>query len=78
MRSMKKEWRESRETYIGVELANKAREVVVFEVVGEKVSSKLWGPPNNEGSVVLAPRDYVVGGGIIDKLICFGKERCRN
>ncbi|WVY91302.1 hypothetical protein V8G54_036816, partial [Vigna mungo] len=42
----------SRESYISIELANKAREVVVFEVVGEKVSGKLWGPPNNEGSVV--------------------------
>jgi len=63
---------------IGVELANEAGEVVVFEIVGEKVPSELGGSPNDEGGVVFAPRDYVVGGRVVYKLVCFGKERCRN
>jgi len=66
------------DTYIGVELANEAGEVVVFEIVGEKVPSELGGSPNDEGGVVFAPRDYVVGGRVVYKLVCFGKERCRN
>lgn len=35
-------------TYISIKLANKAGEVVVFKVVGEDVSGKLWRAPNNK------------------------------
>ena len=66
------------DTYIGVELANEAGEVVVFEIVGEKVPSEFGGSPNDEGGVVFAPRDYVVGGRVLYKLVCFCKKRCRN
>lgn len=61
-------------TYIGVELADEAGEVVVLKVVGEKVASELRRPPNDEGGVVFAPRNYVVGGGIVYQLVGFCEE----
>lgn len=60
--------------YIGVELSNEAREVVVFEVVREEVSSKFRRTPNNEGGVIFTPRNDVICGWIINKLVCFGEE----
>lgn len=65
-------------TYIGVELANEAGEVVVLEVVGEEVAGKLGRAPDDEGGVVFAPGDNVIGGGIVDELVCFGEERGRD
>lgn len=58
-------------TYIGVELADEAGEVVVLEVVREEVAGELRRPPDDEGGGVVSPRDDVVGGGIIHQLICF-------
>jgi hypothetical protein len=46
----------------------------VLEIVGEEVTSELRRPPNDEGSVVFTPRNYVVGGGIVYQLIGFGEE----
>lgn len=63
-------------TYVGVELADKAREVVVLEVVGKEISGELRRTPNDEGGVVFAPRDDVVGGGVVDELVGFGEEWC--
>lgn len=64
--------------YIGVELADEAGEVVVLEVVGEEVASELGRAPNDESGVVFAPRDDVVGGGIVYELVRFGQERSRD
>lgn len=63
---------------IGVELANKAREVVVLEVVGKKVAGKLRRAPYDKGGVVFAPRDDVIGGRVVDKLVSLGEKWGRN
>lgn len=63
-------------TYVGVELANEAREVVVLEVFGEKVTSELGGTPNDKGGVVVAPRDDMVGEWVVNELVRFGKKWC--
>ena len=62
--------------YIGVELADEAGEVVGFEVPGEEVAGELRRTPHHEGGFVFAPRDYVVGGRIVDQLIGFSEEWC--
>ena len=51
--------------YVGIELPDKAREVVVLEIVRKKITSKLRWPPNNESSVIFTPRNYVVRGRVI-------------
>jgi hypothetical protein len=55
-------------------LANEAGEVVVFEVVREEVSSEFRRTPDDEGGVIFTPRDDVICGRIIDKLVCFCEE----
>lgn len=47
-------------------MPDKAREVVVLEIVREQITSKLRWPPNNKSGVVFTPRNDVVGGGIIN------------
>lgn len=51
---------------IGVELSDEAGEIVVFEIIGKEIASELRRTPNNESSVVVTPRNDVVGGGIVD------------
>lgn len=63
-----------RVTYIGVELSDKTRKVVVLEVVGKKITCELRGTPNDEGGVVFAPGNYMVCGGIINQLVSFCEE----
>lgn len=46
----------------------------MLEIVGKEVTSKLRRSPNNEGSVIFTPRNYVVCGWIVYKLIGFGEE----
>lgn len=70
--------RDEKCTDISVELADEAGEVVVFEVVGEEVTGELRRAPNDKSGVVFTPRDDVVGGGIIDELICLGQKWGRN
>ena len=50
----------------------------MFEVVGKKVPSELRRTPNDESGVVFTPGNYVICGGIIHKLVCFGEERSRH
>ena len=56
-------------------MANEAGEVVVFEVVRKKVSGEFRRTPNDEGGVVFAPRNNVICGGFVHKLVCLGEER---
>ena len=63
---------------ISIQLANEAGEVVVLKVVGEEISRELRRPPDDEGGVVFAPRDDVVGGGIVYELVRFGQEGSRD
>lgn len=60
---------------ISVELADKAGEIVVLEVVGEEIAGELRGTPDDESGVVFAPGDNVIGGGIVDQLVSLGEER---
>lgn len=46
----------------------------MLKVVGEEVASELRGPPNDEGGVVFAPRNDVVGCRIVYQLVRFGEE----
>lgn len=65
-------------THISIKLANKAGKVVMLEIVREKITRKLRRAPDDEGGVVFAPRDDMVGGGIVDQLIRLGQKRRRN
>lgn len=64
-----------RETHVGVELANEAREIVVLEVLREQVSGEFSGPPDDEGRSVLVPGNQLIDGRIINKLISFCEKR---
>lgn len=61
-------------TYIGVELADKAREVVMLEVIRKKVTSELGRTPNNEGCIIFTPRDNMVSSWVINELVSFSKK----
>ena len=50
----------------------------MLEVVGEEVAGELRRTPDDEGGVVFAPRDDVVGDGIVDELVRFGEKRSRD
>ena len=38
----------------------------MLEEVGEDVAGELRGAPDDEGGVVVAPGDYMVGGRVVD------------
>lgn len=59
-------------------MADEAGEVVVLEIVREEVAGELRRAPDDEGGVVFSPRDDVVGGGIVDKLVRLGQKWRRN
>ena len=63
--------------YVGVELANETREVVMFEVLRKQVSSEFSRTPNNKSGSVFVPRNKVVQGRIVDELVSFCKEWSR-
>lgn len=62
---------------VGIELADEAGEVVVFEIRREKEASELGWVPDDEAVVGGAPRNDVVGGGIVDHVVGLLKERRR-
>lgn len=64
--------------YIGVELPDKAGEVVVLEVIGKEVPCKLRGPPDHKGGLIFTPGDNVVCARVINDLVCLGEERSRH
>ncbi|KAK9016728.1 hypothetical protein V6N11_079222 [Hibiscus sabdariffa] len=59
----------------GVWLPDKAREVVVLKILGQKIPSELRWVPNNEAIVGWAPRNDGVGGGIINHIVSLAQER---
>lgn len=65
-----------RDTYIGIELADKAREVVVFEVIGKKISCKLRRSPYHKRGFIRRPRHNVICERIIHQLISLCQKRC--
>lgn len=67
----------NRKTYVGIELADEAGKVVVLEIGREKEASELGRVPHDEAVVGGAPRNDVVGGGIVHHLVGLEKERRR-
>lgn len=65
-------------TYIGVELADEAGEVVVLKVIWEQVAGELRWSPHHEGGLVLTPRHNLIGGWVIHQMVGLGQERCRD
>lgn len=60
---------------IGVELPDKAGEIVVLKVMGKKIACELRRLPHDKGGPVAAPRNDSVSRGIVDKLEGLGEER---
>lgn len=67
----------NRKTYVGIELADEAGKVVVLEIGREKEASELGRVPHDEAVVGGAPRNDVVGGGIVHHVVGLQKERRR-
>ena len=67
-----KRWKCLNNAYISVELPDKAREIVVLEVSGEKTRCKDLGIPNDETVAPYTPRNNMVCCGIVDEVIGFG------
>lgn len=66
-----------KKTYICVKLPNKAREIIVLEVSGQKTHGKgLW-IPNNEAIVATTPRNYMVCGSVLHDVVGFCEKRGR-
>uniref|UniRef100_A0A7C9ERC3 Uncharacterized protein n=1 Tax=Opuntia streptacantha TaxID=393608 RepID=A0A7C9ERC3_OPUST len=59
---------------IGVELANKAREVVMLEVLRQKVPSKLRRVPNYEAIIRRTPRNHRISSRIVHHIVRLAKE----
>lgn len=66
-------WREEN-TYISVELPNKAWEIVVFEVSWEEICGEWMRIPHNKAATSFVPRDYVIGSWVIHHVIGLGQE----
>ena len=58
--------------YIGVELADEAGEVVVFEVFREQITGEDGRVPDDKTGSIFVPGDDVINGVILHELICFG------
>ena len=64
-----------RESYIGVELAYEAGEVVVLEVPRQQVPLKGVRVPDHEAAAASAPGDDRVGRRVGDHVVDLGQER---
>lgn len=78
MEKVKKKKKTQKSTYICVKLANKAREVVMFEEGGEEICCKLLRPPHDKRCSIRVPRYDVVRRRILNKHVGFGQERRRS
>lgn len=64
-------------SYISIQLSNEAVKIIVFEVVGKKLSGELRWVPDDEAIVSGTPGHNSVSRRIIDHIVCFGKKRRR-
>lgn len=55
-------------------MANEAGKIVMLEVIRKKITGEFRRPPNDEGGVVFAPRDDMIGGRIVDELVRLGEK----
>lgn len=62
------------EWYISVKLSNKAGEVIVLEVFGQKVFSELGRIPDDEAVIRSTPRNNVIGSRIIHHIVSLDQE----
>lgn len=63
-------------TYVGVELTNETREVVVFEEKREKGVREFEGVEDDETVVRWTPLDKVIGVWFVNHVVCLHNERC--
>lgn len=64
-------------TYICIELADKAGEIAVLEVLGQQISREFHLIPHNKTIVILTPRHHRIRRWIIHHFICLCKKRRR-
>ncbi|KAI6694244.1 hypothetical protein NL676_021954 [Syzygium grande] len=69
----KREGGQNGAAYIGVELADEAREVVVLEALGRRSRVKAVGFQTTKAEP-LPPRDDAADGGVVDELVGLGEE----
>lgn len=62
--------------YIGIELANEAAEIVVFEISRQDSLREVERVNDDEAVESRTPSYEPVGRRIVDHLICFHNERC--
>lgn len=65
-------------TYVGIKLANKAREVVVLEVIGQQIPGEIRRLPHHKRRAFLIPRYHLVAAPILHQLIRLRQKRRRN
>ena len=64
-------------TYISVELPNKAWEIVMLEISRKKIPGKDLRIPYNKAVVTYTPRHYTIRAWVVDKVIGFVEKRWR-
>lgn len=62
-------------THISIELSDEAGEIVVLEILGQKLFRELRHVPNNEAIVPAAPRHHVVRQWIVNHIVSFAQKR---
>lgn len=69
--------KERRRSYISIELPNKAREIIVLEVLGQEIPGELRRIPHDEGVIPGAPRHDRVRRRVIHHIVSLAEERGR-
>lgn len=69
--------KERRMSYISIELPNKAREIIVLEVLGQEIPGELRRIPHDEGVIPGAPRHDRVRRRVIHHIVSLAEERGR-
>jgi len=66
--------RREKGTHVSVKLSDEAREVVVLEILRQKISGKLRHVPDDEAVVAFAPGHDRVGGRIVHHVVGFTEK----
>ena len=78
VREKKNKERATNKAYIGVELSNKAGEVVVLEIFWKQILCKIRMLPHHKSVPTFTPRYHLVRPLILHQLIRLRQERCRH
>lgn len=65
------------DTYISIELPDKARKIVVLEKSGEEIGGEGAGVPHHKTVALSTPRDYIIAANIIHHIIRLHQKRRR-